>query len=136
MLKDLARKYFIDGGLNCAETAFMAANEYYGLGLDGEDMKLVSAFGGGMGCEKTCGVLSGSMAIVGKLAVTEKAHATPDFGALCKKLYTAFEAALGSSQCAELKPVYRDPELRCLKVVELGLDVLEQFIGEEGLAEK
>ncbi|MBQ6540155.1 MAG: hypothetical protein IJL71_03935, partial [Oscillospiraceae bacterium] len=34
---------------NCAESALLAISEEYGLGLGPEEMKLVSAFGGGMG---------------------------------------------------------------------------------------
>ena len=41
-------KYYIDYNYNCSETLIHAANEYYGLNLDEESMKMMSGFGGGM----------------------------------------------------------------------------------------
>ena len=133
MLKDKAYEYFITRDHNCAETTLLAAGEEYGLGIGPEEMKLVSAFGGGMGCGKLCGVLAGSMAALGKLAVTDRAHATEGFGPLGAGLCESFEAGLGSLKCSELKAKYRNDEVRCLKTVELGLDVFEAYVKEKGL---
>lgn len=133
MLKNRAYEYFITKDHNCAETSLLAASDEYGLDIGPEEMKLVSAFGGGMGCGKICGVLAGSMAALGKLAVNGRAHATQDFDSLCAGLCEAFKAGLGSTECAELKPMYRNDEVRCLKTVELGLDVFEAYAKEKGL---
>ena len=133
MLKDKAYKYFITKDHNCAETALLAISEEYGLGIGPEEMKLVSAFGGGMGCGKLCGVLAGSMAALGRLAVYGRAHATEDFGPLCAGLCEKFETGLGSLKCADLKAMYRNDEVRCLKTVELGLEVFEAYVKEKGL---
>ena len=133
MLKSRAYEYFITRDHNCAESALLAASDEYGLEITPEEMKLVSAFGGGMGCGKLCGVLAGSMAALGKLAVNGRAHATEGFDSLCAGLCEAFKAGLGSTECAELKPLYRSDELRCLKTVELGLDVFEAYAKEHGL---
>jgi C_GCAxxG_C_C family probable redox protein len=133
MLKDKAYEYFITRDHNCAETTLLAAGEEYGLGIGPEEMKLVSAFGGGMGCGKLCGVLAGSMAALGRLAVNGRAHATENFGPLCAGLCESFEAGLGSLKCADLKAMYRNDEVRCLKTVELGLDVFEAYVKEKGL---
>ena len=133
MLKDRAYEYFITRDHNCAESSLLAINDEYGLGIGPEEMKLVSAFGGGMGCGRLCGVLAGSMAGLGKLAVKEKAHATENFGPLCAGLCEKFEAGLGSLNCAELKAKYRNDEVRCLKTVELGLEVFEDYAKNKGL---
>ena len=133
MLKEKAYEYFITRDHNCAESALLAISEEYGLNIGPEEMKLVSAFGGGMGRGKLCGVLAGSMAGLGKLAVKEKAHATENFGPLCAGLYEALQAGLGGTECAELKPLYRNDEVRCLRTVELGLEVFEAYAREKGL---
>ena len=133
MLKDSAYEYFIAKDHNCAETSLLAIRDAYGFDLGPEEMKLVSAFGGGMGCGKVCGVLAGSMAALGRLAVTGRAHATENFGPLCAGLCEAFRASLGSIECAELKPMYRSDELRCLRTVELGLDVFETYAKKNGI---
>ena len=133
MIKSKAYEYFITQDHNCAETALLAIRDAYGLDIGPEEMKLVSAFGGGMGCGKLCGVLAGSMAALGRLAVNGRAHATENFGPLCAGLCEAFKAGLGSTECAELKPMYRNDEVRCLKTVELGMDVFEAYAKENGL---
>ena len=133
MLKDKAYEYFINRDHNCAESALLSISEEYGLDIGPEEMKLVSAFGGGMGCGKLCGVLAGSMAALGRLAVNGRAHATEGFGPLCAELCENFKSCLGSTECAELKPLYRNDEVRCLKTVELGLDVFEAYAKEKGL---
>ena len=133
MLKDRAYEYFITKDHNCAESALLCISDEYGLGIGPEEMKLVSAYGGGMGCGKLCGVLAGSMAALGKMAVNGRAHATEGFGPLCAGLVEAFEARLGSLKCADLKAMYRNDEVRCLKTVELGLELFEAYVKEKGL---
>ena len=133
MLKDRAYEYFITKDHNCAETALLAISDEYGLNIGPEEMKLVSAFGGGMGCGMLCGVLAGSMAALGRLAVNERAHATENFGPLCAGLFEAFKTRLGSVKCEELKAMYRNDEVRCLKTVELGLEAFEAYAKEKGL---
>ncbi len=133
MLKDLAAKYFLEMDHNCAESTLLAISEYYGLGVTPEDAKLVSGFGGGMGCEALCGVLAGSMAGCGKMAVQGRAHATEGFKELCAELHQQFESELGGTQCAVLKPMYRTEEERCLKAVELGLDLFQRFAEDHNL---
>ena len=133
MLKDRAYEYFITKDHNCAESALLCISDEYGLGIGPEEMKLVSAYGGGMGCGKLCGVLAGSMAALGRMAVNGRAHTTEGFGPLCAGLVEAFEAGLGSLKCADLKAMYRNDEVRCLKTVELGLEVFEAYVKEKGL---
>ena len=132
MLKDKAYKYFIETDLNCSESVLMAVSEEYGLDLKPEDYRLVSAFGRGMGCGMLCGALAGCMAAIGKMTVTGRAHTTEGFNDLCAGLYQAFENRLGSTVCAELKPIYRSDTLRCLKLVEITLDLFEEYAKENG----
>ncbi len=133
MLREKAYTYFISKDHNCAESVLLAISEEYGLDIGPEEMKLVSAFGGGMGCGKLCGALTGSMAALGKMAVNGRAHATENFGALCSGLYENFKNTLGGTECGELKPMYRNDEVRCLRTVELALDVFETYAKEMGL---
>ncbi len=136
MLKELAPNYFLEQDQNCSETALLAISEAYGLGLTTEDAKLVSGFGAGMGCGELCGVLSGCMAACGKMAVTDRAHATEGFGDLCADLVKRFDASLGGIRCEKLKPVYRRDDVRCLAAVEKGLDVFEAFVNDHNLTKK
>ncbi len=127
MLADIAQRYYQQGNYNCAESVLLAANEAYGLGLDPDScFRLVSAFGGGMGCGMVCGALAGGMAALGQAVVTTRAHETEGFKALCAGYARAFNETLGGSDCAQLRPRYFRAEAKCLGTVRLACDVLEQ----------
>lgn len=130
MLCEVAEKYYLGGDYNCAESVLLAANEAYGFGLDAEtSLKLVSAFGGGMGCGKLCGAVAGSMAALGFAAVTGRAHATEGFKDLCAETAAKLEAALGSTECAQVKPAFFCEETRCLGAVKAACAVIEKRLG-------
>lgn len=129
MLRERARKYYLEQNYNCAESVLRAANEEYGLGLDEEALKLMAGFGGGMGCGGVCGALSGGIAALGKLRVNDRAHTTPGFSEECAGLVAAFEGKAGSSQCSRLKPRFFREEKRCLEMVEIGCQALEEYLG-------
>lgn len=122
--------YYITRDDNCAESILRAADAEYGLGLREQDFKLVSAFGGGLGCEKTCGALCAALAVIGRLRVQDRAHATENFSELCAGFVKRFEDELGSIDCDLLKLKYRTEETRCLKTVELAARTLDAYLKE------
>ena len=50
-------------GWNCAESVFVAIHEQAGEGQ--APVQLLTALGGGMGCKRTCGALSGATVALG-----------------------------------------------------------------------
>ncbi len=126
MLADVAEKYFLEGDFNCAESVLLAANEIYDLGLDQENChRLVSAFGGGMGCGLLCGAIAGAMAALGQEAVNTRAHVTDGFKELCADTAAKMEAALGGVNCSVIKPALFAESRRCAETVRRAADVLE-----------
>ena len=131
MLADVAERFYVDGDFNCAESVLLAANKAYGLGLDPDNChRLVSAFGGGMGCGALCGALAGGVAVLGYMNVETRAHATEGFRDLCAGYVERFNTALGSCDCEKIKPRLFAPEKRCLQTVRLACDVLEKQLDE------
>lgn len=127
MLADIAERFYVDGDYNCAESVLLAANKAYGLGLDPKNChRLVSAFGGGMGCGDICGALAGGIAAFGYIAVEDRAHATQGFREMCAQYVQRFREALGDQDCAKIKPAHFSGEKRCLETVRLACDVLEK----------
>ena len=124
------REIFLDGNYNCAEAVLLWANERYGLNVAPEDVRLVSGFGGGLGCGENCGALLGAMAALSKVLVEDRAHTTPGFREACAGLVDRFRRDLGSIECAELKERYRRPDIRCLFVVERSAAILEEYLQE------
>ena len=131
MLADVAERYFLQGDFNCAESVLLAANDVYELGLDKESChRLVSAFGGGMGCGLLCGAIAGAMAALGQAAVTERAHVTEGFKELCADTAAKMEEALGSVNCSVIKPELFVEGRRCAETVRRAADVLEKQMAQ------
>ena len=120
------REIFLDGNYNCAEAVLLWANERYGLNLAPEDVRLVSGFGGGLGCGENCGALLGALAAFSRVLVADRAHLTPGFKEACAQLVSRFRADLGSIECVDLKEKYRRPDVRCLYVVERAAAILDE----------
>lgn len=130
MVRDFIKKYYTDNDCNCAEAMLLAANEAYALGLPDGAHKLVSAFGGGMGCERACGAVCGALAALGYLRTNGRAHATQGFHELCAGFVAKVEAECGSIECSALMARYRTAETRCLGTVLAVADVLSAYLRE------
>ncbi|HPA60298.1 MAG TPA: C-GCAxxG-C-C family (seleno)protein [Clostridia bacterium] len=136
MLNKKIKDYYIHGDLNCAETLVRALSDVYNLDIGPEEMKLLSGFGLGMGCKRTCGVLCGGIAALGKLTVSDRAHATEGFSEVCEALVLAFEKSLGSDQCGALREKYRTDAERCLPTILKGAHLIEDFLTSHGIHPK
>jgi len=91
LLKKLIEQgYYPKEDLSCSETILYGANKAYDLGLPKDCLKLSSAFGGGMGVENVCGVITGSLMVLGYLFVKEHAHQSPEIKDLSKELTKKF----------------------------------------------
>ena len=132
MLKELIQEgYGIKEDLNCAETILYAANQVYHLNLNSDSLKLAAAFGGGMGIESVCGVLAGSLMVLGRLFIKETAHKHPEIKELSKELFDTFQKEMGDILCKPLKDNYRTEEKKCREVILKGAEVLDKIIIRE-----
>jgi C_GCAxxG_C_C family probable redox protein len=132
MLKELIQEgYGVKEDLNCAETILYAANQVYHLDLNSDSLKLAAAFGGGMGIESVCGVLAGSLMVLGRLFIKETAHKHPEIKELSKELFDTFQKEMGDILCKPLKDNYRTEEKECREVILKGAEVLDKIIIRE-----
>lgn len=60
--------------LNCAEKILYGANWAYDMKLPAEALKLAAGFGGGMGIESSCGVITGGVMVLSSLYVKRNGH--------------------------------------------------------------
>ena len=127
-LGEKAKEYYLDQGLNCAVSVLMGASDTYSLGLKLEDAKLVTAFGGGMGCGNLCGALAGAMAALGKVYLPEGEMYNPQFKDVCSGFVTAFTEKWGTTLCAPIKEANVTPEARCSKTVLETGNMLQEYI--------
>lgn len=132
MLKDLIEQGFgKEEDLNCAETILYGSNKVYKLGLSKECLRLAAAFGGGMGTENVCGVVTGSLMVISHLFVENVAHQNPEIKEMCKELFKIFQEELGNFDCKPLKDEYRTEEKKCYDVILKGAEILDKFIAVE-----
>lgn len=127
MLVTSARRYYVEENYNCAESVLLAANEVYALGIDPQScVRLLGAFGGGMGCGGLCGALAGSLAALGAATIAGKAHTTEGLKERCAGFVDRFEAALASRECREIKPQrFAGDGERCFDTVRIACELLE-----------
>ena len=127
-LGEKARDYYVNQGLNCAVSVLLGASDTYNLGLEKEDAKLVTAFGGGMGCGNLCGALAGAMAALGKVYLPEDVMYTMEFKDVCSGFVTAFTEKWGTTLCRPIKEANVTPEHRCGKTVLETGNMLQEYI--------
>lgn len=72
--------------LNCAEKILYGANWAYNMKLPGEALKLAAGFGGGMGVESSCGVITGGVMVLSSLYVSRNGHESGRIKALERNL--------------------------------------------------
>ncbi|MBQ8603563.1 MAG: C_GCAxxG_C_C family protein [Oscillospiraceae bacterium] len=128
-LGEIAGKYYLEEKLNCAVSVLMGANEVYGLGLTMKDAKLITGFGGGIGCGNLCGALAGAVSAMGRILLTEDEMYSPALHDACAGFVSAFTEKWGTTLCAPIKEMnVTSPETRCVKtVVETG-NLLQEYI--------
>ena len=127
-LGDFAKKYYVEESLNCAVSVLLGASDRYSLGLTKADAKLVTAFGGGMGCGDLCGCLAGAMAALGKIMLAEDVMHGPEFKEQCAAFVAEFKAKWGTTMCETIKAENASETNRCGDVVKASGDMLEAFI--------
>jgi C_GCAxxG_C_C family probable redox protein len=84
-----------------------------------------------MGIESVCGVLAGSLMVLGRLFIKETAHQHPEIKELSKELFETFQKEMGDILCKPLKDNYRTEEKKCREVILKGAEVLDKIITRE-----
>lgn len=126
---DRVKEYYLGQCYNCAESVLRAANDEYQLGLDEKALVTAGGFGGGMACGSSCGALCGAIQALGAKMLSEgRAADCPGFRDQCAGYYRAFEEALGSTQCRDLKGKHAG--VRCSAVVEKAYELLKTALDE------
>ncbi|MDR5659314.1 C-GCAxxG-C-C family (seleno)protein [Serpentinicella sp. ANB-PHB4] len=134
MLYELLKQgYGEDEDFNCAEKILYGANKSYNLGLEKEALKLSAGFGGGMGIQSVCGALTASVMVLSHLVVDDVAHESKKIKALSRNFLKSYTELMGEIDCRPLKIAYRNPEIKCNKVVFEAARLLDQTINEEKL---
>jgi C_GCAxxG_C_C family probable redox protein len=131
MLKETAKKYWTeDYDLNCAECIIYAANEKYNLNLSQQTLKVMAGFGGGMATGDVCGVVTGSIGVIGIMFTEVSGHKSPIIKEMTREFIRRFNEKLGYIKCVDLKKEYIN-EKKCKLMIETGAEILDDIILKE-----
>lgn len=129
MLADLIRNGFgTKEDYNCAEKILYGANQVYGLELSDNSLKMAAAFGGGMGMEATCGVITAGLMVLGMLHTETVAHKSETMRPIANRFLEMYMDKMGSLNCKVLKETYKTDEEGCYRVIYEGAVILDQII--------
>ncbi|MFO7849986.1 MAG: C-GCAxxG-C-C family (seleno)protein [Spirochaetia bacterium] len=118
--------------LNCAESILCAANEAYAMELPRSACKLAAGFGGGMGIESVCGVVTGGVMALSSLFVVDRGHESDYIKTLTSEFIEEFYRHYGSLECKVLKEKHRTPLGDCKPIILEGAHILQKIIEREG----
>ncbi|MBQ6934452.1 MAG: C-GCAxxG-C-C family protein [Clostridia bacterium] len=115
--------------LNCAQITFLAANEAWNLGKEGnEDM--LRGFGGGLNMGIVCGGVTGGVAALGYKYQGKMLREKT-------KLYiNTVREKCGSENCIPLKDKYRTEEDGCKPTMEVIAQILDEIDATEIIIEE
>ena len=130
---DYLEKYYKETNYNCAEAVFSAAAEAWNMDISDDVIRTMGCFGGGMGCQKTCGALAGAVAALGILTIKTKQKESQNSRKLIGEFLLEFEGKFNSVNCIELKPKFAVPSIGCKQFVGDVAELLEEFIKKNNL---
>lgn len=113
---------------NCSECIMVAASEEYYLNISKDAIKAMASFGGGMGIESICGAATGAIAVIGIMFTNERGHESPIVKELTIEFMDKFRKRLDSLDCVRLKELYRTDDERCIKMMVLAAEVLDEIV--------
>lgn len=127
-LKELIESGFgKEEGLNCAEKILHGANRVYNLNLNDEALKLAYGFGGGMGIQSVCGVLTGGVMVISKVCKdknTDK-NLVKDFS---NRFFDMFREEMEDVNCHILKDIHHTEDLGCHSVIVKAAEILDKLV--------
>jgi C_GCAxxG_C_C family probable redox protein len=126
--EEIRNDYMKKNGFNCAETILRVANGELKLGLDKNALLLAAGFGGGMAVGNVCGALTGSIMVLSRLYVKERAHESGRIKEIEKKFIEAFEKEFGTLLCTPIKSKHFKPDVHCKSVVLATAEILENLL--------
>ena len=128
MLNVKIMEYYITRKMRCAEAVVYAANDVYDLQLPKESVAMLTGFSGGMcGSGEACGLLSGGVAVLGRMFYEKLG---PDFPPAVAEFHRRFTEAFDAAACPPVKERYATPEARCSAVVDTFAKLMTDYIAE------
>lgn len=136
----MLKKYIEDGfgikeDLNCSEQIVYGANDVYKLGLDKNSLRLAAGFGGGMGAEDACGVVTGAAMVFSRIFIKERARESGLIKEINREFNKRFIQYLGTTNCKDLKEIHCKDIKNCKPIIVAGAGIIDDLLKERGFTE-
>ncbi len=131
-VKSLAGQNFKEG-YNCSEAILRAFNDYLGLGLTNDILKIASGFGGGLGhAGCMCGALTASAMVLSLLqGRTDRNEKREPVYLTTEEFHRIFSDHFGATCCRVLNPHpfdTREHLRNCLKITGKTAELLMDYL--------
>ena len=129
-MKNLIKKYRNKDlySLNCAEAIVYSANEYYNLRLTENGLKMAAGFGRGIFEKHLCGIISGSICVLGVMFKDKTLDDNCLLEITVKEFKTEFLKKYDKLECEYLLDNYYSEEQGCNKMISNSADILSNVI--------
>lgn len=135
-LKEYIKNGFgIKEDLNCSEQILHGANDVYKLGLSKEALRLSAGFGGGMGAEDACGVVTGAAMVFSRIFIKDRARESGLIKEVNKEFNKRFKETLQTTNCKELKEIHCRERNGCKPIIMAGAGIIDDILKEKGITE-
>jgi C_GCAxxG_C_C family probable redox protein len=121
---------------HCSEALAIALSEAMEGRVSAEQVRIASAFGGGMGGshEETCGVLTGAIIALGsKYGRVAPPDPYPELRPQIQVMRDRFVAQFGATRCDTLRLALPDVDNRCMPMITGGTRLIAEYLQEVGL---
>lgn len=121
-------------GWNCAESVFVALHQQ--AGVDQPPVHLMTPLGGGMGCKRTCGALTGAVVSLGTVfgRTSPDAEAKKIASAKARELSKRFLERFHSMDCWELTSDFEnetDRKRNCTVLVRTAVELASGLMADQ-----
>ncbi len=113
---------------NCAQAILHGSNDYYNLSLPPKALKLIAPFGGGMYTERTCGMLTGGIAVLGVLFAEDMPSKNLKLKEITLCWIQQFENEFRDTNCSFIKANRPANAVGCSNLILRAADILEKVI--------
>jgi len=114
--------------LNCSESILYSANEYYNLNLSKNALSMMSGFGGGVYEKHLCGVVSGSVAVLGILFNGKVSNGTDLLKTAVNEFKQEFRKHYEEIDCQFLTDNYSTEEDGCNPMIFKAAEILKEVV--------
>ena len=121
---------YITEETNCSATMYKSILNSRGIEVSDDALMIFSGYSGGVSTENLCGAVIGAVAAFGYLINKGDDDTFELSKDATEKFYNRVAEKFGSTNCHDIKTVYRTEEMRCLEAVKIIADIAEEVLQE------